>query len=67
MPCGKGHILTVFSCQAGGRTPDSSKLSKCIEELTMEQVKKSNGVFNFLDGRLLRYYLDETETLDLTT
>ena len=31
MPGGKGHILNVFSCTAGGRTPDSSKLSNCIE------------------------------------
>jgi hypothetical protein len=57
----------VFSCTAGDGVPDSSKVSNCIEELTMEQVKKSKGVFNSLDGRTLRHYLKETETLDLTT
>ena len=63
---GKGQILTVFSCTAGGRTLDSSPLSNCIEDLTRAQVRGSKGVFNSLDGRKLRYYLNETETLDLT-
>ncbi len=36
---GKGQILYVFSCTAGGRTLDSSKLSNCIEELTKAKVK----------------------------
>ena len=58
MPTGKGHIFYVFSCTAGGRTLDSSKLSNCIEELTIAQVKKSKGVFNSLDGRSLRYHLN---------
>ena len=51
MPGGKGHILNVFSCTAGGLTPDSSKLYNCIEELTMAQVERSKGVFNSLDGK----------------
>ena len=58
MPTGKGHIFYVFSCTAGGRTLDSSKLSNCIAELTRAQVEKSKGVFNSLDGRLLRYHLN---------
>ena len=58
MQSGQGHIFYVFSCTAGGHTLDSSKLSNCIEELTMAQVKKSKGVFNSLDGRLLRYHLN---------
>jgi hypothetical protein len=32
----------------------------------MAQVKKSYGVFNSLDGRLLRHNINETETTDFT-
>jgi hypothetical protein len=46
---GKGQALFIFGCRAGGRTPADSKLSNCIEQLTIAQVKKNNGVFNSLD------------------
>ncbi len=44
IPSGKGQILYVFSCTAGGGTLDSSKLSNFIDELTMVKVKESKGV-----------------------
>jgi len=68
IPSGKGQILYIFSCTAGGRTLDSTPLSRCIEQVTIEQVNKNNGVFSSLhiDSKLLRYHLNETESTDLT-
>ena len=66
LPSGKGQILYIFSCTAGGRTLDSTPLSNCIETVTIQQVNKNNGVFRSLDSKLLRYHLNETESTDLT-
>jgi hypothetical protein len=48
---GKGQIYYIFACTAGGRTLDVSKLSNCIEQVTIAKVYEKKGVFNFLDGR----------------
>ena len=66
VPSGKGQIFYIFSCTSGGRTPVDSQLSKCIEQVTIEQVKKNNGVFKSLNSKELRLHLNETESTDLT-
>jgi hypothetical protein len=48
---GKGQIYYIFACTAGGRTPDASKLSNCIEQVTIAKMKENNGVLNCLDVR----------------
>jgi hypothetical protein len=63
---GKGQILCIFSCTSGGRTSDDTQLSKCIEQVTIEQAQKNNGVLNFLNSIVLRFNLKETESKDLT-
>ncbi len=63
---GKGQIYYIFACTAGGRTPDASKLSNCIEQVTIAKMKENNGVLNCLDVRQLRYHINETEATDLT-
>ena len=45
VPSGKGQILYISSCTSGGRTPDDTKLSECIKQVTIERVKKQSFQF----------------------
>jgi hypothetical protein len=51
MSSDKGQIYYIFGCNAGGKVPDATKLSNCIEQVTIAKVKENNGVFNSLDGK----------------
>lgn len=62
----RGQILFIFSCSAGGRTPADSTLTNYIEQDTFRHVKENAGKFKTLEGKRLKFFYKDSESLDCT-